>query len=389
MKEAPNSLNVLYFGIYSKGLEYPRNNNLIRSLRLNKVNVVEAHFNLAGSFRQRIQVARNPLAALYFLIRLVASYGFLSLKFAKVRHVNAIIVGHPGYFHIHLARLLRNIFQKNALLIFDVFIPLYDALVEDRKLIKTGGLVARVLHRFERSCCKTANLFLIDTTTHCQYLIEEYALPRERVCRIFVGPTIRDAFGTLPGASGGTFKILYFGTYIPLHGVGVILEAARKLNNEADIRFCLVGSGQLRSEMEQRARNWNLKNVVFQDWVSPQRLGELIRSYDLSLGVFGATPKAERVIPSKVFDICAAGVPFITADTPAIREVFIHGENAYLVPQSDPGALADAILYLKTNPELRERIAEKARRTGEKRFSLKQIGCDLVKIIHEKIHVHP
>ncbi|MBC8391392.1 MAG: glycosyltransferase family 4 protein [Deltaproteobacteria bacterium] len=121
----------------------------------------------------------------------------------------------------------------------------------------------------------------------------------------------------------------------------------------------------------------------------PQRLGELIRSYDLSLGVFGATPKAERVIPSKVFDICAAGVPFITADTPAIREVFIHGENAYLVPQSDPGALADAILYLKTNPELRERIAEKARRTGEKRFSLKQIGCDLVKIIHEKIHVHP
>ncbi|MBC8391391.1 MAG: hypothetical protein H8E17_02335 [Deltaproteobacteria bacterium] len=272
MKEAPNSLNVLYFGIYSKGLEYPRNNNLIRSLRLNNVNVIEAHFNLAGSFRQRIQVTRDPLAALYFFIRLVASFGFLTFKFAKVRQVDVIIVGHPGYFHIHLARLLRNIFQKNALLIFDVFIPLYDALVEDRKLIKTGGLVARVLHRFERSCCKTANLFLIDTTTHCQYLIEEYALPRERVCRIFVGPTIRDAFGTLPGASGGTFKILYFGTYIPLHGVGVILEAARKLNNEADIRFCLVGSGQLRSEMEQRARNWNLKNVVFQDWVSPSVL---------------------------------------------------------------------------------------------------------------------
>jgi hypothetical protein len=43
-------LKILYFGIYSKGIEYPRNNNLIRGLRLNGVDVVEAHFKLAGSF---------------------------------------------------------------------------------------------------------------------------------------------------------------------------------------------------------------------------------------------------------------------------------------------------------------------------------------------------
>ena len=105
----------------------------------------------------------------------------------------------------------------------------------------------------------------------------------------------------------------------------------------------------------------------------------MIRSHDLSLGVFGVTPKTFRVIPSKVYDICAAGVPFITADTPAIREVFTHKKNAYLVPPGNPNALAEAILDLKNDPELRLRISQSSFETG------KSIGNALLKIIHEHL----
>ena len=133
-------MKVLYFGIYSKGKEYPRNNNLIRGLRLNGVEVIEAHFPLVGTFQQRFQVAQNFRALIVFGFQLLISFLVLSYKFFKAPHIDVIIVGNPGYFHIHLARLLCRLDHKKTLLIHDLFIPLYDAMVVDRRLFKAESL---------------------------------------------------------------------------------------------------------------------------------------------------------------------------------------------------------------------------------------------------------
>ncbi|MEA1867962.1 MAG: glycosyltransferase family 4 protein [Thermodesulfobacteriota bacterium] len=382
-KIRPVPLKILYFGIYSKGIEYPRNNNLIRGLRLNGVDVVEAHFELAGSFQRRMGIVKNPLEFVHFFLGLIASFIALTWKFMRSPRVDAVIVGHPGYFHIHLAWFLRFLFQRRVVLVYDVFIPLYEMLIEDRGLLKSDSLFARLFHRFERSCCRYADLCLTDTEEHCQYIVEEYGLSPERVSKIFVGSTIDQNFDSPRVVSHEIFRILFVGTYIPLHGIDIILKAIRYLAGDPDMRFSLVGSGQLRERMESLARKWKISNVMFQDWIPTEHLGAFIRSFDLSMGIFGITPKTARVIPSKIYDICAAGVPFITADTPAVREVFKHGENAYLIPAGNPEALAEAIRYLKTNRNLRDKIAEGARQTGEGIFSLKEIGNDLINAVYK------
>lgn len=375
-------LKILYFGIYSKGIEYPRNNNLIHGLRLNGADVMEAHFELAGSFQSRMGIVKNPLEFARFFLGLITSFIVLTWKFMRSPRVDAVIVGHPGYFHIHLAWFLRFLFQRQATLVYDVFIPLYEMLIEDRQLVKSSGLFARLLHRFEGSCCRFADLCLIDTDEHRRYLIKEYGLFSERVVRVFVGPTVGQQFESFRVSHSETFKVLFVGTYIPLHGVDVILKAAQYLaESDPDIHFSLVGSGQLREKIEGTARERGLSNVTFQDWIPTEDLGASIRSFDLSLGIFGVTPKTARVIPSKIYDICAAGVPFITADTPAIREVFSHRKNAYLIPAGNPSALADAISHLKANRDLGDKIALGARQTVKSIFSLKKIAGDLVTAI--------
>ena len=376
-----NPMKILYFGIYSKGIEYPRNNNLIRGLRLNGVDVVECHFELAGSFQRRMGIVKNPLEFVHFFLGLIASFIALTWKFMRSPRVDAMIVGHPGYFHIHLLWFLRFLFRRQFVLVYDIFIPLYETLIEDRGLLKSDSLFARLIHRFEKSCCRYADLCLIDTEEHCQYIVEEYGLSPERVSRIFVGSTIDQNFDSSRVVSHEIFRILFVGTYIPLHGIDIILKAIRYLAGDPDMHFSLVGSGQLRERMESLAQKWGFSNVVFQDWIPTEHLGAFIRSFDLSLGIFGVTPKTARVIPSKIYDICAAGVPFITADTPAVREVFKHGENAYLIPAGNPEALAEAIRYLKANRNLRYKIAEGARQTGEGIFSLKEIGNDLINAV--------
>ena len=377
-------MNILYFGIYSKGIEYPRNNNLIHALRLQNVNVKEAHFEMAETFGKRLAAVHRPDRAISFGFDLCISYFILAWKFIRSPSVDVIIVGHPGYFHVHLARMLNLLFRRKALLIYDSFIPLYEALVEDRKLISPNCQMGRWLHFFEKSCCGQADLILIDTLEHANYLIKNFKLPKEKVIRIFVGSTINKQHFPSNFNKSNQFNVLFVGTYIPLHGIDVILSAASILRHEKGIKFVLVGKGQLRGQMERQSRELKLENVSFKNWIPLSQLGSFIQRFDLSLGIFGTTPKTEKVIPSKIYDICTSGVPFVTCDSPAIREVFSHRENCFLIPPGNPDALAKAILEIKQDASLRKSIAQGAKHKDIEVFSLSQLGKDLLKAVHHR-----
>jgi glycosyltransferase involved in cell wall biosynthesis len=63
------------------------------------------------------------------------------------------------------------------------------------------------------------------------------------------------------------------------------------------------------------------------------------------------------VIPNKAFQALACGVPLVTADTPAARELLRHDESALLVPPGDPEALAAAVRRLAAEEDLAERLS--------------------------------
>ncbi|MDW7709329.1 MAG: glycosyltransferase family 4 protein [Deferrisomatales bacterium] len=367
---------VLSFGVYSKRPEYPRHLNLLAGLRERGVEVLECHETLAERFGQRLQTVTGAGGALRFGAGLLLTYPRLARRFPRRDAVDAVLVGYPGIFHVHLARLLRDRFQPGAALVLDVFAPLYDTLVHDRRLLSETGLPARLLRFWERRACGAPDALVIDTATHANHLASTCRLPREKIFPVWVGPTFPPARDPVVAATArNDLRVVFVGTYIPLHGIEVILDAARRLRGVAEVRFALVvGSGQLGKRLEARCREWDLGNVRLREWVDAGELRDLYRNHDIGLGIFGDTEKASRVIPIKVFDLCAAGLPVITSDTPAIREAFRQGENACLVPPADPEALARAILKLRDQPQLRTALAQGAYRTGGEDFSERRIG---------------
>ena len=127
--------------------------------------------------------------------------------------------------------------------------------------------------------------------------------------------------------------------------------------------------GQLAQLLDARPAN-----VEHLAWIEYERLPDELRRAGCALGIFGTTAKAQRVIPNKVFQALACGVPVVTADTPAARELLADGESALLVPPGDPDALADAVRRLAADEELARRIATGGRAAYERAASETVLG---------------
>ena len=273
----------------------------------------------------------------------------LRLARASTSTADVVIVGYPGHLDMAAARRAA----RGKPVVFNPLVSLEDTIVEDRRLVRPWSPMARVLRAVDRYALHGAELVVADTAADRDYFIEHFGLSPGRVEVCYVGAE-DDLFQ--PGEQPrDEFSVLFVAKLIPLHGVAVIVEAARMCN---EIPFTIVGSGQLESLL-----NGHPPNVTWRRWVDYGELPDLYRSAGCSLGIFGTTNKASRVIPNKAFHALATATPLVTADTPAARELLEDGHNALLVPSGDATALASAIRRLAYDRALREEIAVRGRQT--------------------------
>lgn len=180
-------------------------------------------------------------------------------------------------------------------------------------------------------------------------------------------------------------NVLFWGYYIPLQGAEYIVRAAKLLESDPEIRFTMVGGGQTYDTIVALAEGLGLKKITFMSRVSIDQLANQIREADICLGIFGNTPKAQRVIPNKAYDAIATAKPLISADTPAIRELFTDRENILLCRVADPEDLAAKIRELKNDPILREHIAQGGYRLFQEQATPNIIGKQLADRLTEII----
>ena len=77
-------------------------------------------------------------------------------------------------------------------------------------------------------------------------------------------------------------------------------------------------------------------------------------------------------IPNVLVEAMALGVPVVSSDLPAIRELITDGVDGLLAPAGDVGRLADAVRRLLDDPQLRQRVGAEARRTVVERFDVEK-----------------
>lgn len=350
---------VCYFGAYDPA--YPRNAILRDGLRRAGIEVLECRI------APTVPLLLRPAALL------VAFASLPSKRF------DAFIVAELNPEVVGLARLLGA--RRRTPVVLDIFFSKYDAAVHDRATERPRSPRALALRTLERAGMRAAHVVLADTAAHAAFYRTAFSLPGTRFEVVPVGADDRLFHPPQERRPRpGECLVGFWGTYIPLHGVRTIVEAAALLRDEP-VRFELVGRGQTYDEIARMARRLALPNLRLVPPMPPPDLAAFARRCDIALGIFAATPKASRVVPHKVYQAMLSGLPVITRDSPAAREFFRHGQHLLLVPPADPEALAGAIRRLANEPLLRLGLGHAAHRHVSKHFTAAPIGRRLAAVL--------
>ena len=340
--------------------------------------------------------ARNSILAKAFeshdvdLIYCTSSYGKYPTRFAHVflkflanvkNDFDAVFIGFLGHPFVPI---ISKIVKKPIL--FDAFISIFDTLCFDRKIFSPDSIMGRLSFYLDKKSCHASSMVLLDTYSHINFFSDTFSINKDKFRRIFVGADDTIFYQRKHKPHDDFFHVLYYGEFNPLHGIEYIIKAAAILQNENEIKFTIVGKGREHARMMDMAKNLGINNIHFIDWVPYTSLPNMIARSDLCLGGhFGDSLKSKRVIAGKTYQMMAMKKALILGRNDANKELFSNNNNALMVEHSNAKELADAILRLKNDDNLRNKIASNAYCIFYNQCSITKIGKQLKSILNELI----
>lgn len=329
-------MRLLAFGTYDASA-HPRVAVLIQGLRAAGDEVAECNVPLGLDTATRVALLRSPWRLPQLGARLLSAWLPLVRRTRRLPAPDALVVGYLGHFDVHLARWLF----RTTPLALDHLVGATDT-ATDRG--SSGRVKDRLLTRIDTAALAAADAVIVDTEEHRDQLSPAV---RAKAVVVPVGAPAEWNFPPVARPSEAPMRVIFFGLYTPLQGAETIGRAVGELAGSDDLEILMVGHGQDLPAARRAARS--NPRVRWLDWVAPPDLPPLVAGHDVCLGIFGTTPKAQRVVPNKVYQGAAAGCAVVTSDTPPQRRVL--GDAALFVPPGDSTALADVLRGLAADRE--------------------------------------
>jgi glycosyltransferase involved in cell wall biosynthesis/Ser/Thr protein kinase RdoA (MazF antagonist) len=165
-------------------------------------------------------------------------------------------------------------------------------------------------------------------------------------------------------------RLVFVGRLHPQKGLDTLLQAFQQLSRQyaSDLQLQLLGDGPLREELILLAELLEIADKV-------QFVGQTdqVMSYLQQADIFVLPSRAEG-ISNALLEAMAAGLPVVVSQIPGNVDVIEHEKNGLLFTVDDPYSLADSLLTVLTQADLREQLGQQARQRVENDFSLNYVA---------------
>lgn len=155
----------------------------------------------------------------------------------------------------------------------------------------------------------------------------------------------------------------------------MLIDAGNELRSHGiDFRISIFGDGPLREKLQDRIDNLNLYGCV-----RLEGFREEIMPILASLDAFVLCSLHEG-LPMSLIETMSTGTPVVCTDVGGIKEVITNNTSGLLIPSNDVKALAAAIMKLKQDASLRERLAFNAKQRVDEDFSIDSTNNKLINL---------
>lgn len=150
------------------------------------------------------------------------------------------------------------------------------------------------------------------------------------------------------GLADGVFVALYAGALGAKQGVGLLIEAARRLRDRSDIRMVVAGDGPMRGMLEAAAAD--LPNLIVLPFQPEERFSEFLGLADVHL-MPQEKGAADLMLPSKLGGMLASGRPILVTADPGTELAEFLGGAAVCTPPGDVEAMVAALTAMADTPD--------------------------------------
>ena len=254
----------------------------------------------------------------------------------------------------------------------ELFAGRFDTDLRDKKV--------RLIGAQERWSARFAD-FVITVTHDWRQTLIDRGVPAEKV-----GVVMNLADGRLfrrrPAIPHSGIRLVYHGTFTHRYGVDVAIAAIALARHDVpDIHLSLLGAGETRDELMDLRSHLGLEACVevSEGMLDAALLPERIASADIGVVPNRSNVFTDGILPTKLLEYVAMGVPVIVSETPGISAYFDPSMVRFVAP-GDPRSLADAIIELAGDRDRRAALVAAADVFG-KRFTWEEHSLEYIDMI--------
>jgi glycosyltransferase involved in cell wall biosynthesis len=251
------------------------------------------------------------------------SYAVMAVWFGKNLKTDVIIATSPQMFCAMAGHALSKLLKKPWIMeVRDIWPESITAVGAVR-----NPQIIRMLEYLEKKLYNSARSIVVVTSSFKDNLVRKHVSP-EKIFVIKNGVELTKFFPGKPGSDlkqklGLDSKVVvsYFGTHGMAHGLDFILSSVNGLNMP-DVHFLFIGDGAEKQNLILLCHALGLRNVTMLPSVPKEEIINYLQITDIALVCLKRKDTFKSVIPSKIFENAAMGIPVLLG---------VEGESAALI----------------------------------------------------------